>query len=99
MSPFRCGQTVKLTSGLTSQTVVISASASTIVVYNAGANPVHLAHGATVAVPTATPSAVLTVAPGSTQSFDVSDARTGTSLSYIAETAGGLLYISWGEGA
>lgn len=99
MNPFRCGQTVKLTSTTSTQTLTIPTSASTLVVYNAAANPVHLAHAATVAIPTSTPSAVLTVAPGSTQSFDLSDARTGASLSYIAETAGGALYLSFGEGA
>lgn len=66
--------------------------------YNAGANIVYAAFGASVTVPvvgTWTPG-LIAVPPGATQLL--ANPNSGSSLAYIAETAGGTLILSVGEG-
>lgn len=97
LDPFAAASTVVLASTLASQTTTVpTRGAGTLVAYNAGPNVVYLKSGATVAVPTAGvwTDGVTALAPGSTQSVS---AISGT-LAYIAETAGGALYLSIGEG-
>lgn len=98
MTPFASAQTAKVTSALTSASITIPRGQSTMVVYNAAANPVHLGFLATAVVPGGAFAAeMMTVAGGSTQTFDISG-QNETVVSYIAETAGGALYISLGQG-
>ena len=97
LDPFAAAATVVLTSTLASQTTTVpSRGAGTLVAYNAGPNVVYLKAGTTVAVPVAGTwtDGVTAIAPGSTQSIS----NVGGSLAYIAETAGGGLYLSIGEG-
>ena len=98
LDPFASAATVVLASTLVNQTTTVpSRGAGTLVAYNAGPNVVYLKSGATVAVPTAGvwTDGVTAIAPGSTQSVS----NVGGQLAYIAETAGGALYLSIGEGS
>ncbi len=97
LDPFAAAATVVLASTLVSQTTTVpSRGAGTLVAYNAGPNVVYLKSAATVAVPTggAWADGVTALAPGSSQSVSA----VGGTLAYIAETAGGGLYLSIGEG-
>ena len=98
LDPFASAATVVLASTLVSQTTTVpSRGAGTLVAYNAGPNVVYLKSAATVAVPAAGvwTDGVTAIAPGSTQSVS----NVGGTLAYIAETAGGALYLSIGEGS
>ena len=100
LDPFIAAQSVVLTSTTSTQaTIVPGGGAGTLVVYNAGANVVYLKWAATVAVPVlgTWTSGVTAIAGGSTQSL--SNNPFGGTLAYIAETAGGELILSIGEGA
>ena len=97
LDPFASAATVVLTSTTASQvTTIPGRGAGTLVAYNAGANVVHVKSAATVAVPvTGTwTDGITSIAPGSTQSIS----NVGGQLAYIAETAGGALYLSIGDG-
>lgn len=97
MKPFRAYKTINLTSTISSQAVTIPAGADSMVIYNAGANPVFFKFAATVAIPGAAfADGVFVVGPGTTQTFDL-DRQEGD-LAYIAATAGGALYITLGKG-
>ena len=92
-------QSVILTSTTSSQTTTVPVGGGeTLTVYNAGANPVYLKWGASVAIPaTGTwTSGLIVAAPTTTQSFGNNVA--GGALSYIAATAGGTLILTVGEG-
>ena len=97
LDPFAAASTVVLASTLASQTTTVPArGAGTLVAYNAGTNVVYLKWAATVAVPVSGTwtDNITAIAPGSTQSVS----NVGGTLAYIAETAGGALYLSIGEG-
>lgn len=97
MQPFNASQTVKLTSTTSSQTVTVPTGYNQIVVYNGGTNVVYLAYAATVAVPGSSWSpGVVPVQPGTTQVF--ANKREGGTLAYIADSSGGTLVLSVGEG-
>ena len=98
LDPFAAASTVVLASTLSSQTTTVpTRGAGTLVAYNAGPNVIYLKAAATVAVPVSGTwtDGVTAIAPGSTQSIS---APPGGLLAYIAETAGGALYLSIGEG-
>ena len=97
--PLNAGSTCKVTSALTSASVALlpGNGSQTLDVYNAGANPVHLSASAVAVVPGATfTPGVMTVSPGSTQTFSIGPNT--TVVSFIAETAGGALYLTIGDG-
>jgi hypothetical protein len=98
MKPFTSSQTVKLTSTTSSQTVVVPNGFNSLSIYNAGANPVYFALGASVAVPTVGTwvPGVIAVQPSTTQVF--ATVPMGGTFAYIAETAGGTVVVSVGEG-
>ena len=98
MKPLTAGATAVLTSTTSSQTVTLPSGYNSLCAYNGGSNPVFLKIGASVAVPGATFDAgVICVQPGTTQVFGISP--TGGTLAYIAQTAGGTLVLTVGEGA
>jgi len=97
MKPLTPAQTCVLTSLPTSQTLTVPIGYGTLEVYNAAADTVFLKWAASVAVPTSTwADGVIAVQPETTQSFGMPPGA--TSLSYIAQTLGGALVISVGEG-
>lgn len=97
MKPLTPAKTCVLTSTTSSQTVTMPAGYSTLEVYNAAADTVFLKWAATVAVPgTSFADGVIAVQPETTQSFGMPPGA--TSLSYIAQTLGGTLVITVGEG-
>ena len=98
MNPFHSAKTIKLTSTTSSQTVTVPAGFDNFVIYNGGSNPLYLKYGASVAVPTvgAWVDQLICVQPGTTQTFNNKDG--GGTLAYIAETAGGTVIISVGDG-
>lgn len=98
MQPFTSSQTVKLTSTTASQTVVVPNGFNSLSIFNAGANPVYFAYGASIAVPTVGTwvPGLIAVQPSTTQVF--ANRPSGGTLAYIAETAGGTVLLSTGEG-
>jgi hypothetical protein len=95
---FTAASTSKLTSTTSSQTVAIPIGYSALEVYNAGANMVYLKFAASVAVPSSSfADGVLAVQAGTTQVFSIPPGQ--TTLAYIAETAGGPMVLSVGEGS
>lgn len=98
MKPFTSSQTVKLTSTTSSQTVTVPNGFNSLTIYNAGANIVYFAYGASVAVPTVGTWAnnVIAVQPSTTQVF--ANIPVGGTMAYIAETGGGTVILSVGEG-
>lgn len=97
MKPFTASQTVKLTSTTSSQTVTIPNGYNTLEVYNGGLYPVYIKYAATVAVPSTTwVDSVVCIQPATTQVF--ANPPGGGVLAYIAETSGGSLVLSVGEG-
>ena len=98
MKPFTSSQTVKLTSTASSQTVTVPNGYNSLTIYNAGIYPVYFAYGASVAVPTGGTwvSNVISVQPATTQVF--ANTPVGGTMAYIAETAGGTVILSVGEG-
>ena len=96
MTPFTPLSTSKLTSTSSSQTVTVPVGASVLVAYNGGPQPVYLKYGASVAVPGAWAEKVMAVQPYPTQAFAVPQG--GGTLAYIADTTGGSLVLSVGEG-
>lgn len=97
MKPLIPAQTCVLTSTTSSQTVTVPVGYGTLEVYNAALNTVFLKWAATVAVPGSTfADGVIAVQPATTQCFGISP--TQTTLAYIAQTAGGTLVLTVGEG-
>lgn len=98
MKPFTSSQTVKLTSTTVSQTVTVPNGYNSLTIYNGGINTVYFAYGASVAVPSigAWASNVISVQPSTTQVF--ANAPVGGTMAYIAETGGGTVILSAGEG-
>ncbi len=98
MVPFHSSKTVKLTSTTSSQTVAVPAGFDDIVIYNGGNYPVYLKYGTSVAVPVVGTwtDKLICVQPGTTQTFNNRDG--GGTLAYIAETTGGTLILSVGDG-
>ena len=97
MRPFISYATAVLTSTTTSQTITTPTGTNSVVVYNGGSYPVFLRYGSSVAVPGSSfAPGVSCVQPGTTQTF--ADAPEANTLAYIAQTSGGLLVISVGEG-
>lgn len=96
--PFSPKDTVVLTSTISNQSVTLPPGATTMMVYNAAANPVYLRLGSAAAVPGSTfpQGPIMVVQPGTTQMFSI--AGTGMALNYIAATAGGALVVSVGDG-
>lgn len=101
-NPFEALSTVKLTSAVTNSTLVIPNAIQDVMIYNGAANAVYFrfnpAGDATVAaVPTGTLVDRLgCIPPGLTKTFEISPG--GSTLNYIADTAGGVLVVSLGEG-
>lgn len=95
---FTASRAVLLTSTAASQTTTVPGGNGKMVVYNAGANPVLLAWAASVAIPAAGTwtDGLLVVSPGATVSTDIPIG--GGTLAYIAQTAGGSLWLNTGEG-
>jgi len=90
--------TVVLTSTTSSQTTTVPANSGNMVAYNGGTNTVYLTFANSLAVPTTGTwtASVIAVQPGTTQTFTIPPA--GGTLAYIAETAGGELILSVGQG-
>ena len=98
MKPFTSSQTVKLTSTTSSQTVTVPTGYNSLSIYNSGVYPVYFVYGASVVVPTVGTwvSGMIAVQPATTQVF--ANVPTGGTMAYIAETAGGTVVLSVGEG-
>jgi hypothetical protein len=95
---FTAASTSKLTSTTSSQTVTIPVGYTALEVYNAAANPLYLKFAASVAVPSSSfADGVIAIQAGTTQVFSIPPGA--TTLAYIAETAGGTMLLSVGEGS